>query len=305
MPGRPRPLDDVDSRSLWTPYPPGTPHCGMAHPFRRHPSRIMRCCPSPSGASLELADEEQQRALDPLLQRADFLSCSGTAARREQEAHESSTAAARRTAEMHEGKAREFQTRAQLVTAQQQTIDEDIATLNRKYAARVANIKGEHFGLPSSKSPRTSSPPAVFIPPPAPLRQQNSALAPSTTETSVAPRTLPQHTAAAVTFSVAPVAAPTAAPVAAPTAAPVAASAAAVSLPVHCRSALLPRLPSPPPLWPLPPPPWPPPPRPCRHPPPPHHGRSWPQDPDASPAPPRPLPPRPPTTPTSISECQD
>ena len=259
---------------------------------------------------LALADEEHQCALDPLLQRADFLSCSGTAARRDQEAHDSSAAAARRTAEMHEGKAREFQTRAQLVTAQQQTIDEDIATLNRKYAARVANIKGEPFGSPSSKSPRTSSPPAVFIAPPAPLRQQNSVLAPSTTATSVAPRTLPQHTAAAVTFSAAPVAAPTAAPVAASApSCPLHRSGSKtrpsrhqplrpLSLPVHCRSALLPRLPSPP----LP---WPPPPRPCRHPPPPHHGRPWPHDPDASPAPPRPLPPRPPTTSTSISECQD
>ena len=66
---------------------------------------------------LALADEEHQRALDPLLQRADFLSCSGTAARRDQEAHDSSAAAARRTAEMHEGKAREFRARCQLVTA--------------------------------------------------------------------------------------------------------------------------------------------------------------------------------------------
>ena len=64
--------------------------------------------------------------------------------------------------------------------------------------------------------------------PPAPLRSEHSAYAPLTTATSVAPRTLPQHTAAAVTFAAAPVAASTAAPVAASTAAPVAASAAAV-----------------------------------------------------------------------------
>ena len=60
---------------------------------------------------LALADEEHQRALDPLLQRVDFVSCSGTAARRDQETHDSSAVAARRTAEMHEGKAREFWTR--------------------------------------------------------------------------------------------------------------------------------------------------------------------------------------------------
>ena len=120
---------------------------------------------------LALADKEHQRALEPLLQRADVLSCSGTAARREKEAHDSSAAATRRTAEMHEGKAREFRTRSQLVTAQRQTIDDDIGNINRAYAARVASIKGEPFGSPSTQSPRTSSPPAVSIAPPAPLRQ--------------------------------------------------------------------------------------------------------------------------------------
>ena len=150
---------------------------------------------------LALADEEHRRALEPLLQRADVLFCSGTAPRREQEAHDSSAAAARRTAEMHEGKAREFRTHSQLVTAQRQTIDDEFPNINRKYAARVASIKGEPFGSPSTQSPRTSSPPAVSIALPAPLRQQNSALAPLTTATSVAPRTLPQHTAAAVTFA--------------------------------------------------------------------------------------------------------
>ena len=50
---------------------------------------------------------------------------------------------------------------------------------------------------------------------PAPLRPEHSAHAPLTTATSVAPRTLLQHTAAAVTFTAAPVAASTAAPVAA------------------------------------------------------------------------------------------
>ena len=38
MPGRPRPLEDVDFRSFWTPYPPGTFHFSMTHPLRRHPS---------------------------------------------------------------------------------------------------------------------------------------------------------------------------------------------------------------------------------------------------------------------------
>ena len=166
---------------------------------------------------LALADEEHQRALEPLLQRADVLSYSETAARREQEAHDSSAAAAaRRTAEMHEGKAREFRIRFQLVTAQRQTIDDDIVNINCKHAARVANIKEEPWS-PSTQPLRTSSPPAVFIAPPAPLRQQNSALAPLTTATAVAPRTLPQHTAATVTFAAAPVAA-SAAAVAAPTA---------------------------------------------------------------------------------------
>ena len=156
-----------------------------------------------------LADEEHQRALEPLLQRADVLSSSETAARRQQEVHDSSAAAARRTAEMHEGQAREFRTRFQLVTAQRQTIVDDIANINGKHAARVAKIKEEPWS--SSTQPlRTSSPPAVFIAPPAPLRQQNSALAPLTTATSVAPCTLPQRTAAAVTFAAAPVAAPAA-----------------------------------------------------------------------------------------------
>ena len=74
----------------------------------------------------------------------------------------------------------------------------------------------------------TTAPVAAAAVPPAPLRPEHSAHAPLTTATSVAPRTLPQHTAAAVTFAAAPVAASTAAPVAASTAAPVAASAAAV-----------------------------------------------------------------------------
>ena len=156
---------------------------------------------------LALADEEHRRALDSLLQRASFLSCSGAAARRDQE--------------MHEEQAREFRTRYQLVTAQQRTVDEEIAALNREHAARVAGIKGEPFEPPSPNSARTSAPPTVPIAPPAPLGQQDSALAPSTTATSAAPRALPPHTAAAAVTS-------TAAPVAAFTAAPVAAIAAAV-----------------------------------------------------------------------------
>ena len=56
--------------------------------------------------------------------------------------------------------------------------------------------------------------------PPAPLRPEHSAHAPSTTATSVAPRTLSQRTAASVTFTAAPVTAFTAAPVAATAAVP-------------------------------------------------------------------------------------
>ena len=55
--------------------------------------------------------------------------------------------------------------------------------------------------------------------PPAPPRPEDSAHAPLTTATSVAPHTLPQHTATAVTFAAALVAASTAAPVAASAAA--------------------------------------------------------------------------------------
>ena len=147
---------------------------------------------------LALADEKHRRALDPLLQRASFLSYSGTAALRDQE--------------MHEEQAREFRARHQLVSAQQRTVDDEIAALNREHAARVAAIKGETSEPLSPNSPRTSAPPAVPIAPPAPLGQQDSALAPSTTATSVAPRALPPHTAAAaVTSTAAPVAAPAAA----------------------------------------------------------------------------------------------
>ena len=140
---------------------------------------------------LALADEEHRKALDPLLQRASFLSCSETAALQDQERDEK--------------QARESRTRHQLVSAQKRAVDDEIAVFHREHAARVAALTGNVYEPLSPDSPRTSAPPAS-------LGLQDLALPPTTTATSVAHRALPLPTAAAaVTSAAAPVAAPAAA----------------------------------------------------------------------------------------------